>query len=424
MIDGNLSKEVPPEEGIGQKVLHAFPSSPLDRIAAKRLGRDARGLGPGLWFDTVAAGLDVTRAIEARLLECGYTGLILSSDDFLEFSGPRFARLTRIVQIEDCANLAAFVDRAGDELLTIGAIVASGDSGVLDRANELGLGTCLRARIGSGTALSQAIEQGRRFGHVVLAFADPTNIPLELVIAEFQSSQTAVIKEITNPDCAEEAVAALSTMEVGADGVVISPRSAEAIDSILPLVSRALAPRISIRRARVESSRPIGMGHRACLDLVTLFDPTEGILVGSTSQGGILCCPEVFYLPYMEKRPFRVNAGGVHSYLFMPRNRTLYLSELRAGQSALVVSADGATREAPIGRVKIEVRPLRLIGCRFESGEELNIILQDDWHVRVFDGDGEPRSITELRPGDQISANLALPGRHVGIPIDEFIREN
>ena len=46
------------------------------------------------------------------------------------------------------------------------------------------------------------------------------------------------------------------------------------------------------------------------------------MLIGSTSQGGILACPEVFFLPYMELRPFRVNAGGVHSYVYAMNDRT------------------------------------------------------------------------------------------------------
>jgi 3-dehydroquinate synthase II/3-amino-4-hydroxybenzoic acid synthase len=165
------------------------------------------------------------------------------------------------------------------------------------------------------------------------------------------------------------------------------------------------------------------MGHRSCIDLATIFEPDEGMIVGSTSQGGLLCCPEVFFLPYMELRPFRVNAGGVHSYVYAMNDRTNYLSELKAGSPAMIVGIDGRTREVPVGRIKTEIRPLRLIEVQFESGERANIIMQDDWHVRVFSKEGQPLNITVLKPGDKVLGHIATPGRHVGLPVDETIQE-
>ena len=51
-------------------------------------------------------------------------------------------------------------------------------------------------------------------------------------------------------------------------------------------------------------------------------------------------------------------APQVHSYLQLPGGRTGYLSELRSGAEVLVAGADGSTRSALVGRVKIEARPL------------------------------------------------------------------
>ncbi len=48
----------------------------------------------------------------------------------------------------------------------------------------------------------------------------------------------------------------------------------------------------------------------------------------------------------------------VHSYLQLPGGRTGYLSELSSGAEVLVADAEGATRTALVGRVKIEQRPL------------------------------------------------------------------
>jgi 3-amino-4-hydroxybenzoic acid synthase len=148
------------------------------------------------------------------------------------------------------------------------------------------------------------------------------------------------------------------------------------------------------------------------------------MLVGSTSQGGILCCAEVFYLPYMDLRPFRVNAGAVHSYVYNLDNRTNYMTELRAGSSVMVVDTQGRARRAYVGRVKTEVRPLRLIEAEFRSGQRVNVIMQDDWHVRIFSAESTPLNITELKPGDKILGHCADPGRHVGIKVDEHIVES
>jgi 3-amino-4-hydroxybenzoic acid synthase len=113
----------------------------------------------------------------------------------------------------------------------------------------------------------------------------------------------------------------------------------------------------------------------------------------------------------------------VHSYVYASHDRTNYLSELRAGSPAMVVGIDGRVREVPVGRIKTEVRPLRLIEAEFPGGEKVNVLMQDDWHVRVFSAEGTPLNITELKPGDKVLGHVSTPGRHVGIPVDETIQE-
>jgi len=164
------------------------------------------------------------------------------------------------------------------------------------------------------------------------------------------------------------------------------------------------------------------MGYRGCVDTTTLFEKDEGMLVGSTSAGGLLVCAEVHHLPYMNLRPFRVNAGAVHSYLWGPR-LSEYITDLAPGSEALAVSSKGVARPVCVGRVKIEVRPLRLIEALAEDGTKLNLFIQDDWHVRVFDADGLPRNCTMLEVGDHLLAHVCEPGRHVGIKVEETIDE-
>jgi 3-amino-4-hydroxybenzoic acid synthase len=113
----------------------------------------------------------------------------------------------------------------------------------------------------------------------------------------------------------------------------------------------------------------------------------------------------------------------VHSYVYNYNNRTDYMSELRAGASIMLVDHTGKTRRSSVGRMKTEVRPLRLIEVEFASGERVNSIMQDDWHVRIFSDEAKPLNITALRPGDKVLGHLAQPGRHVGIKVDEHIIE-
>jgi 3-dehydroquinate synthase II/3-amino-4-hydroxybenzoic acid synthase len=301
--------------------------------------------------------------------------------------------------------------------------VVSSEGPILVQAAERGLRTCLHAYVDDADSLHRAIHEGRDHAYLVIRFRDPTNIPLELVIASLQATHTVLLKEIDNPTDVDDAIVTLGVMEVGADGVMYSPKSHGMMDSFLSRLARLEKATVKLEVATIVKTTPMGMGYRSCIDATTLFSETEGILVGSTSQGGILCCPEVFFLPYMELRPFRVNAGAVHSYVYNFNDRTDYMSELRAGSPVMIVDRTGATRRGGVGRMKTEVRPLRLIEAEFASGERVNSIMQDDWHVRIFSADAKPLNITELRPGDKILGHLAKPGRHVGIKVDEHIIE-
>ncbi len=60
---------------------------------------------------------------------------------------------------------------------------------------------------------------------------------------------------------------------------------------------------------------------------------------------------------------------------------------------------------------------------KFGDGVKLNAIVQDDWHVRVYGGDGKPVSVTAFEPGSKVLCYVTKPGRHVGIPVDEQIIE-
>ena len=148
------------------------------------------------------------------------------------------------------------------------------------------------------------------------------------------------------------------------------------------------------------------------------------MLVGSYAHGYILCCSETHPLPYMPTRPFRVNAGALHSYTLGPDNRTNYLSEVGSGSTLLAVGADGRTRRVVVGRAKLESRPLLEIRAHAGNGQLVSLTVQDDWHVRVLGPGGKVLNVTELQAGDELLGYLAADKRHVGWPIGEFCRES
>jgi 3-dehydroquinate synthase II/3-amino-4-hydroxybenzoic acid synthase len=124
----------------------------------------------------------------------------------------------------------------------------------------------------------------------------------------------------------------------------------------------------------------------------------------------------------MELRPFRVNAGAVHSYVWVPELMTAYITELKSGSRVLCVDINGNTREVSIGRVKTEIRPLLKIEAEYQD-IRINTIVQDDWHIRIFGGSGEVRNASTIKIGDELLAYVCFGGRHVGLKIDENIRE-
>jgi 3-amino-4-hydroxybenzoic acid synthase len=255
---------------------------------------------------------------------------------------------------------------------------------------------------------------------LMVSFTDPTNIPLELVVAEAQSSQTMVVKRVVS---LADALVSRGVLEHGPAAVVLQVNTPEDIFRLSRAFLEHRTESLKLVEAEVTRTVSIGMGMRGCIDTVSLFEPDEGILVGSTSSGGLLVCAEVHHLPYMNLRPFRVNAGAVHSYVWTPAGRTAYITDLAAGEPVLAVSTDGQARPVLVGRVKTELRPLRLIECRI--GDSLiNTIVQDDWHVRFFGADEAVRNCTSIAPGDRMLAVPASPGRHVGIPVSESIVES
>ncbi len=267
--------------------------------------------------------------------------------------------------------------------------------------------------------LEDACRSGRTEKWSLLDFRDPTKIPLEIVIAAAAGAGGSLI---TIAHDVEEAEIIFGVLELGSDGVLMAPaRVGDA--TALKRVAEADVPDVELVELEVTATAHVGMGDRACVDTATYFREDEGILVGSHSKGMILCVSETHPLPYMPTRPFRVNAGAIHSYTLGQDERTNYLSELQAGSKVTAVDIHGKTRLVTVGRVKIESRPLISIDVVGPDERSANLILQDDWHVRVLGPGGIVLNSTELKPGDKVLGYLPVEDRHVGYPINEFCLE-
>ncbi len=278
--------------------------------------------------------------------------------------------------------------------------------------------------VADAATLDDACTAVRTERWTLVSFRDPTKIPLEIVIAAAGGANGGLVTVAAHP---EEARIIFSVLELGSDGVLMA---GDTVGDATALVAAA-APdtgRLDLVHLTVTATAHVGTGERACVDTCAYLAKDEGILVGSHSKGMVLCVSETHPLPYMPTRPFRVNAGAIHSYTLAADGRTRYLSELTAGGSVLAVGADGRTRLVPVGRVKIETRPLISVDAVAPNGQAVNLILQHDWHVRVLgpsapDGTETVLNSTELRPGHTVLGYLPTADRHVGYPIDEFCIE-
>jgi 3-amino-4-hydroxybenzoic acid synthase len=253
----------------------------------------------------------------------------------------------------------------------------------------------------------------------VLRFADPTHIPLEIVLAAADGAAGLIITVAGGLD---DARVQLGVLERGPDGLLLAP-AAPGDAGRLKDVAEQRSPRLDLVTLTVTGTTHAGTGERACVDTCTYLGRDEGILVGSRSRAMVLCVSETHPLPYMPTRPFRVNAGAIMSYTLAAHDRTRYLSELEAGGTVLAVRSDGRTRRVTVGRVKIETRPLLSIDAVAATGERVNLIVQDDWHVRILGPGAAVLNSTALRPGDDILGYLPGRDRHVGYPIDELCYE-
>ena len=198
------------------------------------------------------------------------------------------------------------------------------------------------------------------------------------------------------------------------------------------------------RVTRIESGI---LADRVAVDLVRTLEPGEGALVGSASSALVLAHGETLPSSLVNPRPFRVNAGPVHSYVLMADGTAKHLCELKPCDHVCVLDANtNNTRTIAVGRLKIETRPHLCIhfhhnlndddddgddddggGGGRRGNNSHTVFLQQAETVRVLVRHGtvwRPKSVTNLVVGDVIAASFADGfGAHCGVSIDVKVRE-
>jgi len=227
--------------------------------------------------------------------------------------------------------------------------------------------------IGNTEDQARAMEAARTC-RIIVHTPDWTIIPLENLVA-CGDNVIAVVSDI------KEAEQALTVLEKGVSGVLVRTDDPDLVRSICRMVQSGISGQ-QLHRLTVTTVKPAGMGERVCVDTCSLMVDGEGMLVGNTSSGFFLVHAETLVNPYVAPRPFRVNAGGVHAYLQVPEGKTAYLADLKAGDRVMIVHGNGSCREATVGRVKIERRPLFLVEAESE-GQKVSIILQNAETIRL-----------------------------------------
>jgi len=223
---------------------------------------------------------------------------------------------------------------------------------------------------------------------VLIKTTDWTIIPLENLIAQKICDLIVYVRNI------EEAQTAVQILEKGVDGILLETTDLNEIKICANLVKDIEEP-IELAVAKITKIEPLGMGDRVCVDTCTNMKQGEGMLVGNSSGAMFLVHSESVENPYVEQRPFRVNAGAIHAYTLLPKYRTKYLSELKMGDVVLIVNFKGKTQSAIVGRIKIEKRPLMLVEGEINQ-KPVSLILQNAETIRLCRPDGTLVSVVLL----------------------------
>ncbi|MGQ4555813.1 3-dehydroquinate synthase II [Halobellus sp. GM3] len=291
----------------------------------------------------------------------------------------------------------------------------SADLTTLRREDDRAQGAYVRILSKEYEALAE--EAAAEAEYTIVVGEDWTIIPLENLIARI-GEETDLIAGVTS---AEEAKTAFETLEIGSDGVLLDSDDPDEIRRTVEIRDEVERETLDLQWATVTAVERTGIADRVCVDTGNLMEHDEGMLVGSMSRGLFFVHAETAESPYVASRPFRVNAGAVHAYVRTPDGGTKYLSELKSGDEVQVVDAEGKTREAVVGRVKIEKRPMFRVQAEVD-GDRVETLLQNAETIKVHTREGRT-AVTDLDAGDEILLYYEQTARHFGEAVEESIIE-
>jgi len=252
--------------------------------------------------------------------------------------------------------------------------------------------------------------------------SDWTMVPLENLVAASRGTSTRIAAAI---DEEVELNGAAFALGGGVDAILVPGHLVS--DAVTILGGKwdreeTLDDEAIIEEARILSIEGAGVGERVCVDLTRRICDGQGMAVGSISGNLCLIHGETIQSDYVPTRPFRVNAGAIHSYALMADGKTKYLSELTSGDEVAILSTSGSKEKATVGRLKVETRPLLLI--RFGvPGSEGQIVVQQAETVRLISPSEGAISVTQAKEGDKISILTDNRSRHVGFALPAEVKE-
>jgi len=264
-------------------------------------------------------------------------------------------------------------------------------------------------------AFAEAVARAAEY--TIVVGTDWQIIPLENLIARI-GTETSLVAGVQT---AEEARTAYETLEQGVDAVLLDTDDPDEIRETIAVRDALDREQLEFQWAEVTAVEQTGSADRVCIDTGSLMDGDEGMLVGSMSRGLFFVHAETADSPYVASRPFRVNAGAVHAYVRTPGGETNYLSELSSGDEVQIVDVTGTTREAIVGRSKIERRPMFRVQATV-GDDRVETLLQNAETIKLHTREGR-RAVTDLEVGDDVLVHYEDEARHFGEPVEESIIE-
>ena len=285
-----------------------------------------------------------------------------------------------------------------------------------------------RVDVSNSEGQSKARTMAGSVEWILLDLGEWKMIPIENIIAACDGGPTKVAARISSP---EQVLGAAFALQIGVDALLVDEKTLQTA-----LIAKSQRGEVTVDGDDETDNEELelsllevievsegGVGDRVCVDLTSLLEPGEGMIVGSSSKSMVLVHGETVESEFVPTRPFRVNAGASHSYIMMADGSTSYLSELKMGDEVLVVNGNEEARNCVVGRVKIEKRPFILFRWKNENDNEAGVLLQQAETVRLISESRGLVSVTELVPGMKLLGWNGGAGRHVGQTISAEVDE-